>query len=76
MVINLQLLFVRITEVFVPEHKSYNLELEPYSVRNFKIALAIFIINYILYLKLHLGEAIYGMIVLISLRLCDSDHIT
>ena len=62
MVINLQLLFVRITEVFVPEHKSYNLELELYSVRNFKIALAIFIINYILYLKLHLGDATYGMI--------------
>ena len=58
---NLQLLFVRITEVFVPEHKLCNLELEPYSVRNFKIALAVFIINYIPYLKLHLGEATYDI---------------
>ena len=42
-VINLQLLYVRIAEVFVTEHKLYNLELETYSVRNFKIILAVFI---------------------------------
>ena len=42
-VINLQLLFLRITEVFVPEHKLYNLELETYSVRNFKTTFAVFI---------------------------------
>ena len=42
-VINLQLLFTLITEVFVSEHTLYNLELKTYSVRNFKIILTVFI---------------------------------